>query len=158
MSRVFAIVLLTALPLFASQAPPPDTCPPRVADTTFWITVTDEPREYQLRLPSSLPRAPADKYKFIHGGEVWEDARTKVSIAYGHWDEISFGEMKGKRCRIAIGDANVFVIVSADKVLAWYDRRSGLHEPVVTASSDELDGRKLAAIALSLTRVERATK
>lgn len=125
-------------------------CPPRMKLAEDWKTVSNETGEYELRVPASLRKAPADKYFFVHGGEVWEDDDTRVSLAFGHWAEYSFAEEVGERCRVALDAQSVFLIVRETAVIAWYDRQSGQHEPAIRASSNSMPEEALAGIALSL--------
>lgn len=149
----------TALPHRTSIAAAPEgeaseaVCPTKGGVPGDWIPVVDETGEYELRMPPSLRPVPKGKFVFIHGGEAWEDEQTTVSISFGHWAEYSFDDMPGKRCRISLGDESVFMIVGTDSILAWYDRQSGSHEPVVSVSTNSNAARATAAaLALSLTR------
>jgi hypothetical protein len=127
-------------------------CPPPAAIPSEWQIVADESGAYELRIPRSFGSAPADKYAFVHGGQVWQRGDATISLRFGHWAEYSFQDQPGQRCRVSLGDANVFVIVASSTITAWYDRGSGVHEPVVSVSSnDAAELKMLAPVALSLT-------
>lgn len=128
-------------------------CPPSAATPSDWPTVIDETGTYELRIPPTFGAAASGKYPFIHGGQAWESGDATISLSFGHWAEYSFEEQPGERCRVTIADANVFVILAPSTIVAWYDRGSGSHEPVVTVSSkNKLELRMLAPLALSLRR------
>ena len=127
-------------------------CPPVTRVETSWKTVVSETGEYELRLPPTMKPAPPGKYRFIHGGETWEDENIRVSLSFGHWSEKSFEETTGQRCRVTRDKASVFVIASKRRVLAWYTIPHGPYEPVVSATSKVDEPEHLAAIALSLRR------
>lgn len=141
-----------------SPAASKPVCPPDREVGADWKTISDETGAYELRVPSSLQRAPRDAYFFLHGGEVWEDSRMKVSLAFGHWAEFSFQEEVGERCRVALDGESVFLIVGKNAVIAWYERQSGSHEPVVRASSESARVEELAGIALSLVYSSRSDR
>lgn len=130
-------------------------CPPSAATPSEWPTIIDETGTYELRIPSTFGAAASGKYAFIHGGQAWESGDATISLSFGHWAEYSFEEQPGQRCRVTIGDASVFVILAPSTIVAWYDRGSRSHEPVVTVSSkNETDFKMLAPLALSLRRVK----
>lgn len=106
-----------------------ESCPEDViAVPSAWVAVIDDTGEYQLRLPPTMRPAPG-KYVYIHGGQAWEDEQLDVSISFDHWAEYSFDDLAGSRCRVDVNGTSVYLVVATDRVLAWYDRQSGSHEP-----------------------------
>lgn len=137
----------------AAVIAPRVVCPPPAAAPDGWRTVVDDTGAYELRLPPGFARAPAGRYVFIHGGEAWERGEATISIAFGQWGELSFGEEPGQRCRVSTDGASVFVVTGPRRVLAWYDRGSGSHEALVAVSStSEAEVAALAPVVLSLRR------
>lgn len=119
-----------------------------------WVTVMDETGAYEMPVPRSARRAPTGKYFFVHGGEVWEDEHTKVSLSFGQWSEASFEEVPGERRHVQIGERPVLIIAGAGSVLAWYGGGTGGHEPVLNITSDRESIATLLGAALSLRYFE----
>ena len=140
----------------ASQDSHVARCPPSAAIPSDWQTVVDETGTYELRIPRTFGSAPAGKYAFVHGGQVWQRGDATISLSFGHWAEYSFQDQAGQRCRVSVGDANVFVIVASSAIVAWYDRQSGAHDPgahdpvVAVSSTNEAELKVLAPVTLSL--------
>ncbi|HYO79465.1 MAG TPA: hypothetical protein VE010_23565 [Thermoanaerobaculia bacterium] len=135
------------------DAASPVVCPPAGALPEEWRVTADATGEYKLRLPDGFAPVPEESARFIHGGQVWQRGEAKISIQFGHWGKMSFAAQSGQRCRVAIGGANVFVLVTSRRIFAWYDRESPRHEPLVVISSkSESELATLAPVALSLRR------
>jgi len=135
----------------ASQDQHVARCLPSAVIPNDWQTVVDETGMYELRIPRTFRSAPAGKYGYVHGGQVWQRADATISLTFGHWAGYSFEDQGGQRCRVSVGDANVLVIVGPSAIVAWYDRKSGAHEPVLAVSSmNEAELKALAPVALSL--------
>src|ERR1043166_4024162 len=83
-------------------------CPPSATIPSDWQTVVDETGTYELRIPRTFRPAPAGKYAFVHGGQVWQRGDATISLSFGHWAEYSFQDQVGQRCRFSMGDADVF--------------------------------------------------
>lgn len=131
-----------------TEPPRTATCPPFAAVPASWRTVSDATGTYELRRPAGF--APRE-YATIHGGEAWERGDARITITFGYWAEHSFSGEPGQRCRVAVGDANVFVIVAPQRIIAWYDRGSRSAEPVIAVSSpNEAEVAALAPVVLSL--------
>ena len=100
-------------------------------------------------------RAASGTYALIRGGQAWEGVDFTISPSFGHWDEYSFKDQPGQRCRVTVGHANMFVVVAPDAIVAWYDGALGSHEPAVTVSSkNQAEMRMLSPLALSLRDAE----
>ena len=134
-------------------------CPPQPRVEKSWKSVVAQisGNEYEIRVPATLNPAKEGKYRFIHGGAVWEDDNTTVTLTLGHWTEDSFEETKGQRCKTKRDGHSVFVISAPDEVLAWHRVSPADVEPVVSATSRAVDPEHLSGIALSLHQRKRAT-
>jgi hypothetical protein len=140
----------TSSPLDAAPVVP---CAAPGAIPDEWRVTADATGAYELRLPDGFAPAPEASTRFIHGGQVWRRGEATIAIQFGHWGDRSFAGEAGQRCRVAIGGASVFVLVTPRRILAWYDRGSRLHEPVVAVSSNsESELATLAPVVLSLRR------
>ena len=97
---------------------------------------------------------------FVHGGALWRDGDTTVSLRYGHWGLESFGD-EATKCRATVANFETVVVRLKDEApsfVFWFlgSGPAGGHELIMGLNGHSAsDEPLLISVGYSVFRLPR---